>query len=52
MKKADKKFVADKKLYDFTKLLIYDSREPNKKIDISIGNYTIQYFANIYLNRL
>ncbi len=47
-----KKFVKDKKLYNFTKLLIYDGREPNEKVGIPIGNYTSQYFANIYLNEL
>jgi len=43
------KYIGDKKLLDFTKILIYDS---NDEIGIPIGNYTSQYFANIYLNEL
>ena len=40
-------FVSDKKLLWLTKVFIYDD-----EIDkgIPIGNYTSQYFANIYLN--
>jgi len=43
------KHITDKKLLDFTKKIIYD--DENKK-GIPIGNYTSQYFANIYLNEL
>lgn len=47
-----KKYIADKALLDFTKLLIFDKRLPNEKVGIPIGNYTSQFFANIYLNEL
>lgn len=46
------KYIADKKLLNFTKLLIFDEREPNETVGIPIGNFTSQYFANIYLNEL
>ena len=45
------KYIKDKKLLSFTKLLIFDSRNIND-IGIPIGNYTSQFFANIYLNEL
>lgn len=45
-----KKYIADKKLLSFTHLLIFDNR--TNKIGIPIGNYTSQFFANIYLNEL
>lgn len=41
--------VSDQHLLEFTKLLIYDDESP---VGIPIGNYTSQYFANIYLNEL
>ena len=44
-----KKNISDKQLLEFTKLLIYDK---SGSIGIPIGNYTSQYFANIYLNEL
>ncbi len=47
-----KKYIKDKKLINFTKLLIYSGREIDEKDGIPIGNYTSQYFANIYLNEL
>lgn len=47
-----KKYIADKALLDFTKLLIFDSRESFGNVGIPIGNYTSQFFANIYLNEL
>ena len=47
-----KKYFKDKDLLNFSKLLIYDSRDINDTIGIPIGNYTSQYFANIYLNEL
>lgn len=43
-----KKHISDKDLLEFSKVLIYDD-EP---IGIPIGNYTSQFFANIYLNEL
>ncbi len=46
------KYISDKELLRFTKLLIFDSRLPNEKIGIPIGNYTSQFFANTYLNEL
>lgn len=45
------RYIRDKKLLDFTKLLIYED-DTGEKIGIPIGNYTSQYFANIYLNEL
>lgn len=47
-----KKYIADKKLLNFTHLLIFDSRTSSDVIGIPIGNYTSQFFANIYLNEL
>ncbi len=46
------KYIEDKDLLTFTKLLITDSRDMNDVIGIPIGNYTSQFFANIYLNEL
>lgn len=46
------KYITDKKLLNFTKLLIFDKRKDDKEIGIPIGNYTSQFFANIYLNEL
>lgn len=42
------KYISDKKLLEFTKVILDDG----EKIGISIGNYTSQFFANIYLNEL
>lgn len=47
-----KKYISDKALLNFSKLLIFDSRNSADTIGIPIGNYTSQYFANIYLNEL
>ena len=47
-----KKYIVDTALLDFTKLLIFDKRAPNEHVGIPIGNYTSQFFANIYLNEL
>ena len=47
-----KKYISDKALLDFTELLIFDGRKANDTIGIPIGNYTSQFFANIYLNEL
>ncbi len=45
-----KKFIADKKLLQFTEKIIYENAVSS--VGIPIGNYTSQYFANIYLNEL
>lgn len=50
-----KKHIADKKLLEFTHLIIFDKRENfdnGKVVGIPIGNYTSQFFANIYMNEL
>ena len=47
-----KKYITDKKLLDFTYLIIFDKRISTEKVGIPIGNYTSQFFANIYLNEL
>lgn len=44
-------YVKDTALLSFTKILIFDNREENEP-GIPIGNYTSQFFANIYLNEL
>lgn len=44
-----KKKISDEFLLNFTKKLIFDG---TGDIGIPIGNYTSQYFANIYLNEL
>lgn len=44
-----KKYIVDKKLLKLTHTFIFDSKE---KVGIPIGNYTSQFFANIYLNEL
>lgn len=41
--------VKDKDFLNLTKMFIYDN---SKKTGIPIGNYTSQYYANIYLNEL
>lgn len=46
------KYIRDNYLLDFTKLLIYDGRKSDESVGIPIGNYTSQFFANIYLNEL
>lgn len=43
--------IKDKKLLNFTKQLIFENQDPTVK-GIPIGNYTSQFFANIYLNEL
>lgn len=43
-----KKYISDKKLLGFTLILLSNLDE----IGIPIGNYTSQFFANIYLNEL
>ena len=44
-----KKYISDKKLLGLTYNIIFDN---NENIGIPIGNYTSQYFANIYLHEL
>lgn len=43
------KYIRNQKLLELTKVFIYDTEEIKS---IPIGNYTSQYFANIYLNEL
>ena len=45
------KYIKDKKLLRFTKLLIFCNRG-SAEVGIPIGNYTSQFFANIYLTEL
>lgn len=47
-----KKYISDKKLLNFTHLLIFDKRKSTDTVGIPIGNYTSQFFVNIYLNEL
>lgn len=49
MLKIMKKHISDKKLLDFTKILIFSDGDG---VGIPIGNYTSQFFANIYLSEL
>ena len=42
-------YISDKLLLKLTYMFIYDN---NKTKGIPIGNYTSQYFANIYLDKL
>ena len=44
-----KEYISDKLLLNLTKVFIYNNGD---KIGIPIGNYTSQYFANIYLDQL
>ena len=47
--KIIERYVKDKNFLQLTKLLIYSDESPR---GIPIGNYTSQYYANIYLNVL
>ena len=47
-----KKYISDKELLDFSRLLIFDRRDSFDTVGIPIGNYTSQFFANIYMNEL
>lgn len=47
-----KKYIADKELLNFTKLLIFEGNPYSNNVGIPIGNYTSQFFANIYMNEL
>lgn len=46
------RFITDKELLKFTHQLLYENRPFETNVGIPIGNYTSQYFANIYLNEL
>ena len=43
-----KKYISDKEVIWLTSLFVYDGEDKG----LAIGNYTSQYFANIYLNEL
>lgn len=47
-----KKYITDQDLLYFTHLLIFGNNPSDISIGIPIGNYTSQFFANIYLNEL
>ena len=47
-----KQYMQDKALINFTYKILFENRPFNNYIGIPIGNYTSQYFANIYLNEL
>lgn len=47
-----KKYIKDKDLLYLTRIIIYDSHVDDSSVGIPIGNYTSQFFANIYLNEL
>ena len=47
-----KKYIADKNILYLTQILIFNGPVDNKQLGIPIGNYTSQFFANIYLNEL
>lgn len=44
------KYIRDKDFIYFTKKILYENNDGN--VGIPIGNYTSQFFANIYLNQL
>ena len=46
------KYISDPHLKKFTHQLIFDGRDIIGDVGIPIGNYTSQFFANIYLNEL
>lgn len=50
--KIMEKYYKDKKFLKLTKLFINANEENESKKGIPIGNYTSQYFANIYMNEL
>mgnify|MGYP003372740706 CR=1 FL=1 len=45
-----KKYITDKDLLFLTQILIFNGPIDKKALGIPIGNYTSQFFANIYLN--
>ena len=47
-----KKYIEDKDLLYSTQILIFNDPVYKDKVGIPIGNYTSQFFANIYLNEL
>ncbi len=47
-----KKYITDKDLLFLTQILIFNGPVDCSQIGIPIGNYTSQFFANIYLNEL
>lgn len=47
-----KKYIADSRLLRLTQILIFNGPINNQQLGIPIGNYTSQFFANIYLNEL
>lgn len=47
-----KKYISDKPLLDLSQIFIFNGPIDKSKVGIPIGNYTSQYFANIYLNEL
>lgn len=47
-----KKYVADPLLLNLTQILIFNAPIHQQQVGIPIGNYTSQFFANIYLNEL
>ena len=46
------KYMDDKALISFTRLLIFENKTDPSEVGIPIGNDTSQFFANIYLNEL
>lgn len=47
-----KKYIADSSLLHLTQILIFNGPIDTNQLGIPIGNYTSQFFANIYLNEL
>ena len=47
-----KKYFKDKDLINFTQILLFNGPIKKDAVGIPIGNYTSQFFANIYLNEL
>lgn len=47
-----KKYISDKDLLFLTQTLIFNGSIDSSKVGIPIGNYTSQFFANIYMNEL
>lgn len=47
-----KKYISDPDLLYLTKILIFNDNITKESVGIPIGNYTSQFFANIYLNEL
>ncbi len=47
-----KKYISDPALLNLTNILIFSKENEYPNVGIPIGNYTSQFFANIYLNEL